>query len=510
MKGSAPYIQRRGFNLTFRISVPNDLRKTLGLREITRALPTSDRNVAVPMALSLAHQAKLHFLRLRQRMKKPNTTDEHLDLGYTLELRFDEAGQPTFMKVEAEPHEQDAVNAVVREVLAVRKAPDAAESRKSPPRFDTSKNETPMLSEVINSFLDGYHKSKKPAMFKKHQPVLRMFLEVVGDKPVGHLLQKDVNEFFDLLHNLPPRWSDKCRQLKKTIRELAEIDHELTLGPKSFYDTYIASLRPFLAAARKNFQDQGFPVNLTTEGIEYKGDREEGEYKQRAFKTTELKRLFEGPEMQQFASDPAQAHCFWLPHLGLFTGARVNEICQLNPQTDILKDPDSGIWYFWITTKTEGDPRIRKSVKTQEARKVPIHKKLISLGFLDYLAKIQASGEKLLFPQWAPVNMRASGNAEDWFRQLLRDTNLRDETPKLRLVGMHAFRHTLLTHGAMHKPSPLSLFCITGHAQDEAPIHATGAGKGYLTLSLLSPLSDRSQLLDQLTYDLSFITPKKN
>ncbi len=492
--------------------MPNDLRKTLGLREITRALPTSDRNVAVPMALSLAHQAKLHFLRLRQRMKKPNTTDEHLDLGYTLELRFNESGQTEFMKVEAEPHEQDAVNAVVREVLAVRKAsPTAKEAlATSTSEHNARKSGTPLLSVVVNSFLDEYQKSKKPAMFKKHQPVLRMFLEVVGDKPVGHLLQKDVNEFFALLHHLPPRWSDKCRQLKKTIRELAEIDHEVTLGPKSFYDTYIASLRPFLAAARKNFQDQGFPVNLTTEGIEYTGDREEGEHKQRAFKTTELKRLFEGPEMQQFAADPAQAHCFWLPHLGLLTGARVNEICQLNPQTDILKDPDSGVWYLWITTKTEGDPRIRKSVKTKEARKVPIHKKLISLGFLDYLAKIKASGEKLLFPQWAPVNRRASGEAEDWFRQLLRDTNLRDETPHACILGMHAFRHTLLTYGAMQKPIPLSLFCVTGHAQEEAPIHATGAGKGYLTLSLLSPLSDRSQLLDQLTYDLSFITPKKN
>jgi integrase len=261
-----------------------------------------------------------------------------------------------------------------------------------------------------------------------------------------------------------------------------------------------------LKAARVNYQDQGFPANLTIDGIEYIGDRVEGESKQRAFKLDELKRLFEGAEIKRYAEDPTLAHCYWLPHIGLFTGARVNEICQINPQTDIIQDKDFGIWHFWITAESEGDQRIKKSVKTGDDRRVPIHKKLVELGFLDYVNYIKGTGAKMLFPQWQPVNKRASGEAEDWFRKLLRDTSLRDETPKMCLLGMHAFRHTLLTYGAMQKP-PLSLFCITGHAQEEAPIHATGAGKGYLTLSLLSPLSSRAEVLDQLDYGLNFIKP---
>lgn len=392
--------------------------------------------------------------------------------------------------------------------------PTPVSATKNPPATLT-KPSAPMFQNVIDGFLGKYQQNKKPAMFKKHRPVLTMLLEVIGDKPIDELKQADINDFFELLGNLPPRWGDECRKRKLTIRELAELEHSETLGPKSFDDTYIACVRPFLKAAKKDWQDQGFPLGLTTDGCEYMGDREEGENKQRAFKPIELKRLFEGEEINAFANDTAQAHRFWLPHVALFTGARVNEICQLNPQMDILQDTDSGIWFFWITAATEGDHRIKKSVKTGDSRKVPIHKKLIELGFLKYVDRIKLAGAKLLFAEWQPINRRASGEAEKWFRQLLRDTGLRDETPTATILGMHAFRHSLLTYGAMQETpygsgnkTPLSLFCITGHAQDEAPIHATGAGKGYLTLSMLSPLSDRAALLNQLDYGLEFFRPK--
>lgn len=153
---------------------------------------------------------------------------------------------------------------------------------------------------------------------------------------------------------------------------------------------------------------------------------------------------------------------------------------------------------------TEADKGIRKSIKTGEARKVPIHFKLIELGLLQYVERIQTNGAKRLFPAWKPINERASGEAEKWFRQLLRNTGLRDETPKANILGMHAFRHTLLTYGAMRKP-PLDLTSITGHAQN--PVGATGAAKGYFDKSQLDTVPDRKALLDQLDYGLKFYVP---
>ena len=187
-----------------------------------------------------------------------------------------------------------------------------------------------------------------------------MLLNVIGDKPVNEIKQLDIKSFFALVELLPPRWSDECRKRAISIQELAKLTHPITIAPKTFKSTYIASIRAFLISAKSDWQDQGFPVTLTTNGIDYHGTRVEGENAQRPFKPSELTRLFGGSEMREFASDKSKSHQYWLPLIGLYTGARVNEICQINPQTDILIEPETGIWYFWITETTDGDERIRK------------------------------------------------------------------------------------------------------------------------------------------------------
>ena len=349
-----------------------------------------------------------------------------------------------------------------------------------------------MLSGVIEHFLS---KQREDApMFKKYKGATTLLLEVLGNRPVSSLKQQEIDDFFSLICRLPPRWTDKKRQLGKTARELAAMDWDKSINRKTFEDSYMAALRPFFIYARRVFGDQGFPSNLTTEGIKYQGAREGGENKQRAFRPDELKRLFEGVEYVAFARDPAQEHAYWLPLLGLFTGARVNELCQLNPQCDIREE--HGIWLLDITDESDTAEGVRKSVKNNASRrKVPIHSILLKLGFLRYVQKMKAQGEALLFPQWPPVKGKASGKAEKWFRGLLDSLKLRDETPKQRLVGFHAMRSTLLSradHLDIPKPGTL-----TGHRQ--ASDNATEAG--YKEATALTKNRDK---LEKLYYDLTF------
>lgn len=73
---------------------------------------------------------------------------------------------------------------------------------------------TPMLSEVIQAYFSYYEKLGKAAMLKKVKTVMTLLLQVVGNKPIGSLTQSDLVLFFDTVHDLPPRWSDVCRQQK--------------------------------------------------------------------------------------------------------------------------------------------------------------------------------------------------------------------------------------------------------------------------------------------------------
>lgn len=504
----SPYLQRRGDTFSFRIAVPAKLHGVVGGREYTKTLGTTDKYIAIPLALEFAASAKRLFgtlMGMNEEEQKRLMRDAKHKVQLN-ELREQHDRDLFEQRLQSRKSTEVAVLKAENEILkglVTNPSVFGAANRLVPAGTPSAPPEAapvPMFSIVINNFLDKYPRVKNPAMFGKHQPVLMMLLDVIGDKPVNELRQADVNGFFALLEKLPPRWKDECRKLKISIRQLAETDHPVTLGPKSFDDTYKACVRAFLKVAKKDWQDQGFPTTITTDGIEYQGDREEGENKQRAFKAAELQRLFEGAEMKGFAADSAQSHCYWLPHIGLFTGARVNEICQLNPQADILQDSESGIWHFWITEETEGDDRIEKSTKNKESRrKVPIHSKLLELGILAYVEIVKVKGAKLLFPAWKPSRGKASGEGEKWFRQLIRNIGLRDETPFAKVVGMHAFRHTLLNRASNTNP-PIDATSITGHAGEKSSI--VRGYEGELSLE------NKRKIVEAIRFELSFIKPQ--
>jgi integrase len=398
-----------------------------------------------------------------------------------------EFAQATQRKLEIQRRRDDG------EFVESPAAPSLEESGTS--STQTPSGSTPTLGQVVKHFLDNYD-SAAP-MFKKHQAALGLLLESVGNVPVSQIRQLQIDAYFDMLSRLPPRWADKVRRKGVSVQELAKLEHEVTLSPKTFEYSYMASVRPFLAEAKRLFGDSGFPQNLTVEGIKYKGTQKAGARKQRAFQQDELKRLFEGCEYEVFAADPATAPEYWVPLIGLYTGARVNEICQLNPQCDIKQE--DGIWFLDLTEESEADERVTKSVKTAGSkRKVPVHSQLLELGFLSYVESVSKLGATILFPKWVPTRGRASPAAEDWFREFLRETGLRDETHGQCILGMHAFRHTLLNYGFNHQVPNVEV--ITGHAGE-----ASRVVRGYRGEMALST---KKAIIEQIRFDVQPPKPK--
>ncbi len=142
--------------------------------------------------------------------------------------------------------------------------------------------------------------------------------------------------------------------------------------------------------------------------------------KQRAFRHEELKILFRQCKDEELCIKCGDRALLLVPLIGLFTGARLNEVCQLNPNTDIKQDMKTGIYYFHFTDEglVEG---IEKSIKTSSSRRiVPIHSKLIELGFLDYVDHVKSGGHKIIFPSWPPNHGKASAKVSKWFINLSR------------------------------------------------------------------------------------------
>ena len=311
--------------------------------------------------------------------------------------------------------------------------------------------------------------------------------------------------------------------LKKRV-ELAEAeknnDEFELLGHGVFDGTYKMAAKQFFEYLTDNYED--YAPLLSVEDIKYiklGGKREKGEGKQRSLRVDEVAKLMDCQPMIDFSKSFENSHKFWLPMLGLFTGARVNEICQLNPQADIILDDKSGIWYFNLTNDNSGEDITKSHKNTNSKRKVPIHKKLIDCGFLDYFDKAKGLGHSRIFDGFKPVLGRASPNAEGFFSEYLNDVRLYDNKTKGKnVLGMHCLRHTFMTHTckpfvkagdtkvqAFSKIQPIVGHCESFNDENGKSMAVTA---GYIDMDIIADDSDNLEklkvVIEALDYGVNF------
>ena len=158
----------------------------------------------------------------------------------------------------------------------------------------------------------------------------------------------------------------------------------------------------------------------------------------------------------------------WLPLLGLTTGARLEEMCQLRV-ADVLQDPTHG-----LILRIEDDG-VETRVKTTCSRRLlPVHPELIACGFAAYVAARRTAGDRWLFPDLRPdVLGNRSGNWTKWFGRYLRAA--RGCAIADRRVVFHSLRHSYKT---------LCRSAMSEEIHDAATGHGGGVGRGYGSVPL--------------------------
>lgn len=457
-----PYLYRRNNIYYFRFVVPIELRETLKVREIIKSLKTQNREVAVPLALQLAANVTTAFYNLKS--------------GNISALSVSEL-------TTQEPQKQAVTVPLPRAVYP----------------------QAPLLSAVVDDFLQRYDQKNK-ATLTKLKSTLPIFVELVGDKPVNQIFQADINRYFDQVQKLPVRRDAKIFQ-NMSIQKVIATHDDRCIAEGTFESTYRATVSLLINWASVHYKDQGFP-DLSVQGAVYRGQRNLGINKQRALRHDEIKTLFTHPKMQKYAEQPETAHYCWLPLIGLFTGCRINEVCQLNPFTDIKQDAATGIWYFHFTDQGESAEGVNKSIKTNSSHRiVPIHSKLIELGILDYIKRMKLNGHKIIFPEWTPINGKASAKVSKWFIRYLNIIGLRDDTEGAKLSGFHCFRHTFITYGIKNKIA--GTFIITGHETDvvDALGKISSVAKGYWTQGVTDSIIEKQASVERFDFGDFFVKP---
>lgn len=148
-------------------------------------------------------------------------------------------------------------------------------------------------------------------------------------------------------------------------------------------------------------------------------------------------------------SPPLVAAKRWLPLLCAFTGARVTEMAQLRKE-DVRQEGET--WFVRITPDAG-------SVKTGEYRDVPLHRQIVAIGFLSFVA---AAAEGPLFhsarsPEgYLSAARTTAGRVSQW----LQGAGLVPEG----VQPSHGWRHRFKTLGRELGLSDRIIDAIQGHA----------------------------------------------
>lgn len=151
------------------------------------------------------------------------------------------------------------------------------------------------------------------------------------------------------------------------------------------------------------------------------------------FSPEELQRIFDSSIYTQgyLPLGGGKIACFWLPLLALYTGARLEELAQL--QVSDVKQAEGLGPYLSITDLGSTNAQLKNAYSR---RNIPLHQHLLAMGFLQH---VQAQRCGYLFPD-LKINPRGkrSGYFSNWFSSYLRKkVGIRD-TRKV----FHSFRHS--------------------------------------------------------------------
>ena len=145
-------------------------------------------------------------------------------------------------------------------------------------------------------------------------------------------------------------------------------------------------------------------------------------------------------------------HRFWLPLIALFHGTRQEEAAQLRA-ADIQQE--GGIWFFNI--HRDGGNQLKNA---QSIRRVPVHRFVIELGFLDYVEEARAAGRTHLWPGMSrsgPDGKVAYAYSKS-FGLYCRATGVYVEGR-----GFHSLRHTFRTFTEETDTKSMWISRLMGH-----------------------------------------------
>ena len=401
--------------LYLRILVPNHLQSLIGKREIRRSLNGLDSRTARTKALRLSLAAQ-HFFALaddfaherihcaqEKTVQSFGITKENIkSVGTFLfdsTLKKDLSPASLTLLLPSFLREQEGIASstkIFSEKIEATEAGRACEERFSFPKEETpsveptetvrrrikleEKGRLPNLREAFDVYVKAKTLTWSAASAKDIPPQVRQFVEIVRelehgrDIRVDELSREHIRSYFDTLKHLPCRLCGQRQFTGKGWLQLADmgrsgqIERLLSVKTMEVRQTNVRSFvnwceLEYRGAVQAKYVNSRVPKVLSDKDIRRKGVKRE------AFTQDELKALFGDMGKYVQAAEGVSSR-FWAPLIALYSGMRLEEICQLH-LSDIVKM--DGVLCFSINEESGGSGYVKHVKSSAGIRKVPVH-----------------------------------------------------------------------------------------------------------------------------------------
>lgn len=327
------------------------------------------------------------------------------------------------------------------------------------------------ISEMVAAYLD---EQKDQGILAKtrleYETVLNRFVDFTNNANVTDITGKDIKAFREALKNYPARLSAKQKTMK--FSQLIGSGEQSRLLTSSIKKHLTRLSQLYHWAARNEF-----PVKADlADGYQLKDKRRDRDQRDR-YDHEQINLIFSTPQFQGEKAF-ARAAYYWAPLISLYSGMRIEEICQLRTK-DTRLDLDSGIPIFDVNDEDE-DRKLKPGQST--ARIIPIHPRLIELGLMSYVEDLRKAKHRMMFPTLSRHELNGYSHAvTKWFSEHKSALGFGNKHT------FHSFRHTVADTLKQAGVEEAHLNAIMGHTGGSMSI--VRYGKDYKPDVLLPIIS---------------------
>lgn len=394
---------------------------------------------------------------------------------------------------------------------------------------DFTGEEAKFLALPINDIAQDYFKLRKTQIAdsktaKDDDVALKYFVGLVGNLKFGEIKKSEAERFSSLLRQIPnlankglykglspkaaiklaDRLEEAVKKLPRNIKTISFNGQEMSLGEaernleRLTGKTANKHLTFFTGLWKSKAVPERFRKECPFSGCLYTKKEVQNEGRARGTRVS-----FSDKDLTELFSTPVWAGCsnenirtvsgnivirdwrYWGPILALYTGMRLEEIASLHAGDF---NTESGIWYIDISGSGN------RHIKSEAAKRhIPIHSRLIQLGFQDFV--VEQGDRGAIFKDLKP-NLKGEkyGNKlGKWFGYYRRQCGIYQ-----RHKDFHSLRHNFVEKLLLRNVPEDQVAVLVGHELNNITRAVYGT---------TGSIEQKKANIERLEYDLSLIAP---